>query len=343
MIWSLQILRFVAALMVVYVHAAQTAVQATGSNGLLPHDLQVAGRAGVDIFFVISGVIIARTAPGLTWKSFAWRRFRRIVPLYLLVSIPYAIVAYKTGFGWRDALATLLLWPATDQMTAPALPAAWTLCFEMLFYAAATIVLVDRRLLPGLLAIFGLAMIFRSVGPALQFLGNPLIIEFGFGVLLAYAPKWKPAVWCLPLGAVAMVAAGFIGIAPQGGTMEFLGGEYGFQRVLVYGLPAALIVFGTMQIDVKPSAWTVLGDASYMLYLIHTLPLTLLLMLWTTVPIPPDLIIIAGVVTSVLLGWRMYIRFELPLRELLSRAVPIPAVVGEKLPPSTSVIGNRNL
>ncbi|MBZ9708161.1 acyltransferase [Mesorhizobium sp. ESP7-2] len=319
MIWSLQVLRFVAALMVVYVHAAQTAVKVTGSNGLLPHDFQVVGFAGVDIFFVISGVIIAKTAPGLTWRSFAWRRFRRIVPLYLLVSIPYAIVAYKTGFGWRDAVATLLLWPATDQMTAPALPAAWTLCFEMLFYAAATVILVDRRLLLGLIGIFGLAMIFRSAGPVLQFLGNPLIIEFGFGVALAYAPKWKLAVWCLPIGAGAMIAVGFIGMAPQGGTMEFLAGDNGFQRVLVYGLPAAMIVFGTMQIDAQPSAWTVLGDASYMLYLIHTLPITLLLMVWTAFPIPPDLIIVIGTATSVLFGWRMYIRFELPLRKFLRR------------------------
>ncbi|GLQ76946.1 acyltransferase [Mesorhizobium huakuii] len=319
MIWSLQVLRFVAALMVVYVHAAQTAVEATGSNGLLPRDFQVVGFAGVDIFFVISGVIIARTAPGLTWRSFAWRRFRRIVPLYLLISIPYAIVAYKTGFGWRDAVATLLLWPATDQMTAPALPAAWTLCFEMLFYAAVTIVLIDRRLLAGLLGIFGLAMIFRSAGPVPQFLGNPLIIEFGFGVVLAYVPRWKPAVWCLPIGAAAMIAAGFIGMAPQGGTMEFLAGDNGFQRVLVYGLPAAMIVFGTMQIDAQPSAWTVLGDASYMLYLIHTLPITLLLMVWTAFPIPPDLVIVIGTATSVLFAWRMYVRFELPLRKFLRR------------------------
>jgi len=36
MIWSLQVLRFVAALMVVYVHAAQTAFAATGSNGFIP-------------------------------------------------------------------------------------------------------------------------------------------------------------------------------------------------------------------------------------------------------------------------------------------------------------------
>ena len=112
--------------------------------------------------------------------------------------------------------------------------------------------------------------------------------------------------------------------------MEFLSGEYGFQRVLVYGLPAALIVFGTMQIDAKPSVWTVLGDASYMLYLVHTLPITLLLMLWIAFPIPPDLIIVSGVVVSVLFAWRMYIRFELPLREFLNRTVPLP-VVGREI------------
>jgi exopolysaccharide production protein ExoZ len=66
-IWPLQILRFIAALMVVYVHAAHLAVKATGSYGLFPPELPLAGQAGVDIFFVISGVIIAKTAVGLSW------------------------------------------------------------------------------------------------------------------------------------------------------------------------------------------------------------------------------------------------------------------------------------
>jgi exopolysaccharide production protein ExoZ len=61
MIWSLQILRFVAAAMVVYVHAAQTAFDATGSVGLVPYKITGLGLTGVDIFFVISGVVIAKT------------------------------------------------------------------------------------------------------------------------------------------------------------------------------------------------------------------------------------------------------------------------------------------
>ena len=145
MIWSLQVLRFVAASMVVYVHAAQSALTVTGSPGPLPHNIAGLGLSGVDLFFVLSGVVIAKTAPSLTAKQFAWRRIRRIVPIYFLCCIPAVMVALPNGIGWRDLLATFLLWPATDVMTAPLLSVAWTLSFEMLFYGCAALILVDRR------------------------------------------------------------------------------------------------------------------------------------------------------------------------------------------------------
>ncbi len=86
-IWSLQTLRFAAAMMVVYFHAANAAFSATGSYGLLPYNFHTTGAAGVDIFFVLSGVIITKTARGLSWREFAWRRFRRIAPMYFLVTL----------------------------------------------------------------------------------------------------------------------------------------------------------------------------------------------------------------------------------------------------------------
>jgi exopolysaccharide production protein ExoZ len=318
-IWSLQSLRFAAAIMVVSFHAAGASLIATGSYGLLPRDLQIAGRAGVDIFFVLSGVIIATTARRLTWREFAWRRFRRIVPMYLLISIPTALVMARTSFGWRDAVATLFLWPATDRMTTPALTVAWTLCFEMLFYVAVTAVLVDRRLLSFCVGLFAAAMALRARGPIFQFLGNPIIFEFIFGVALSYLPRWRPAVWCLPIGAAALVASGFLGIAPPVATLELLAGDENFRRVLVYGLPAAMIVLGTMQIDAKPSAWTSLGDASYTLYLSHMLPIQVLLVWWTTHPGAPELNIAIGSLVSVLFAWRLYVAFEIPLLKLLGR------------------------
>ncbi|WP_244661531.1 acyltransferase family protein [Mesorhizobium huakuii] len=327
MIWSLQILRFVAALLVVYVHSAEIAAVATGSNGLLPQDVQLVGRAGVDIFFVISGVIITRIAAGLSWRGFAWRRWRRIVPIYFLVCIPTLLIAAKTGFGWRSVVATFLFWPATDVMTEPLLPVAWTLCFEMLFYAAATLVLWNRRSIYVLIGLYGAAMLLRPLGPVFQFLGNPIILEFLMGVAIANAPMRWVGLLGIPLGAVALVMAGPLGIAPGGGTLDFLIGTDGFRRVLVYGLPAALIVYGTMQIKAKPGIWTEQGDASYSLYLTHTLIASAMLPLWMAYPIEPDLIILVTTAACVLFGWRIHIRFEKPLLAMFNRFVVTDPVV----------------
>lgn len=321
-IWSLQALRFVAALMIVYVHAAQTAIEATGSGGMLPNQLPIAARAGVDIFFVLSGVIIAKTAPGLTWREFAWRRFRRVVPVYYLACIPAIAVAMAGGIEWRQVFSTFLLWPATDVMTAPLLPVAWTLCFEMLFYLAAALTLADRRFLIIVVAVFLFALGTRSSGPVSQFLGNPIIIEFAIGVTIAHLPLWRPAVWLIPVGAFIILWAGFVGLAPTGGTMEFLEGDQGFTRLIVYGVPSALIVFGVLQLDMKPNVWTYLGDGSYTLYLTHTFPITALLGLWLAYPIDPDIIIISGVVASILLAWRLYERVERPVLSFLRQYPP---------------------
>ncbi len=314
-IWSLQTLRFAAAMMVVYFHAANAAFSATGSYGLLPYNFHTTGAAGVDIFFVLSGVIITKTARGLSWREFAWRRFRRIAPMYFLVTLLAVLCRAKPSFGWRDALANLFLWPATDQLTWPALQPAWTLCFEMLFYAAVTAVLVDRRLLYVIVGIFGVAMLLRKQGPMFQFLGSPLILEFIFGVALAYMPRWRLAVCFLPIGAAALVIAGLSEALPEGG----LAGNGPFLRVCIYGVPAAMIVLGTMQIDAKPSAWTFLGDASYTLYLTHVLPIGLLLLWCSAHPAAPDLIILIGSASAVVFAWRMYVLFEIPLLTRLGR------------------------
>jgi exopolysaccharide production protein ExoZ len=317
MIWSLQVLRFVAALMVVYVHAVQTAFEATGSTGFIPRELSIVAISGVDIFFVLSGVIIARTAPGLTCAEFAWRRFRRIAPFYLLCCLPAVLIAAKTGFGWRDAMATFLLWPASDVMTAPALLVAWTLSFEMLFYAGAALILADRRWAAVLMALYALAFMLHPLGPLFQFLGNTIILEFLFGVAIAYAPMRREAVWGIPLGVAALVAAGLAGVAPFGDTTKYLMGVDALQRVIVYGIPAALIVYGTMQIQAKPSVWTYLGDASYSLYLTHPLVVSTLLTVWMTYSIPADLIVAFGMLASVIVAWRIHERIERPILEAL--------------------------
>lgn len=319
MIWSLQTLRFVAAAMVVCVHAAQTALEATGSTGVVPYDIAGLGLTGVDLFFVISGVVIARTAPGLTAGQFAWRRVRRIVPLYLMCCIPAVIVAAPAGFGWRELVATFLLWPATDVMTAPLLGVAWTLSFEMLFYGSAALVLANRLWALVLLAAYVIAFGLRPISPVFQFLGNPIIIEFLFGVAIAYAPRLNAGVATVCTGVALLLVAGLLGFAPAGGPLDFLRGDDNLRRVFVCGVPAAIIVYGAMQIQSAPSVWTYLGDASYSLYLVHTFMVTPLQALWTKFPIPPEAIMVIGLVASLLFAWRVHELVEKPILSRLGR------------------------
>lgn len=307
--------------MVVYFHAVEIALPYTKSIGVIPVGLVNIGNAGVDIFFVISGLIIARIAPGRTPSEFIWSRIRRIVPIYFLFAIPaVAIDAATTGFGWRDAIATFLFWPAMDRMTLPALQVGWTLCFEMLFYACAALVLVSRRWALVLICAYVTAVILRPIGPPLQFFGNPIILEFLLGVAIAYAPNWRPGIWGLPLGALCFVGVGLIGIAPNADSMNTLLGHDGLQRVLIFGIPSAMIVYGSLQINAHKSAWTYLGDASYSLYLSHTIVMfPLVPVLWRMFPMPPDLIILICVSISLLFAWRTHERFEKPVMALLKR------------------------
>lgn len=301
--------------MVVYVHAAQLAAKATGSYGFSAPQFLLAGQAGVDIFFVISGVIIAKTAVGLSWQEFAWKRFRRITPFYFVVCAVALLIAARSGTAitWRDLLATFFLWPATDTMTPPLLPVAWTLCYEALFYVAAAFVVADRRWLFPVLSVFVVSAALRQWGAVFQFLGNPLILEFMFGVAIARAPAFQHSKWGIPLGAAIIIAVGFIDLAPVGDTLEYLRGEEAVQRVAVYGLPATLIVWGAMQFRGSASIWTRQGDASYSLYLTHSVFLPAFFLLWKLIPMPTDLTIVISVAASVFFGWRIHVAIETPV------------------------------
>jgi exopolysaccharide production protein ExoZ len=147
-------------------------------------------------------------------------------------------------------------------------------------------------------------------------------LEFLLGVAVSFAPPWRLGIWGIPLGAILLAGAGLMGIAPTGGTMDFLLGHDGLQRVLIFGIPAALIVYGTLQFRARESVWTYLGDASYSLYLSHIYPLTILLALWMKFPIPPDLIILIGISAALLFAWRIHERIEKPILVALKRQQP---------------------
>jgi exopolysaccharide production protein ExoZ len=272
------------------------------------------------VFFVLSGVIITLTSKGLTAGEFVARRARRILPLYGLLTALYLIVIAAAGtLGWREAVTSLTLWPALDRMVIPVIPVAWTLCFEVLFYAGAALVIWRPRLFWPLLAGFAAALAIRS-GPVLSFVGNPIIVEFLMGVGLARLPRWRGAVWLIP---AALAAIWVLGPAVYPASLDipdFLSGDMGWRRVLVLGLPSALVVWGTMQIEVRQGVLTYLGDASYALYLTH-LPVVVAVA-WLAnrfTSLPPDGVAIAAAAASIALAWRVHELFEKPMLNWLRK------------------------
>jgi exopolysaccharide production protein ExoZ len=314
-IWSLQALRFWAAFAVVLFHAYTCTIQTVHEFGVLGEGAALFGRVGVDVFFVLSGVIITLTSQGLTAGAFIARRAQRILPLYLPLAIFY-LVGHDLMVGsvdWRQTFTSLTLWPALDRMVPPALPVAWTLCFEVLFYTAAALVIWRPKLIWALLALFVTALCLRS-SPLLRFIGNPIILEFLMGVGLARLPRWRGAIWLIPVGLAATWLLGPM-VYPLGPSIvDFLNGDMAWGRVLGLGLPAALIVWGTLQIEAREGVQTRLGDASYALYLIH-LPIVGLisLALCRVRGLPPDIIVLTAAAASVALAWRAHVLFEKPM------------------------------
>jgi len=306
---SIQVLRGLAASSVVMLHA----------TGSFPK-----GAVGVDLFFVISGFIMAHVSRGRTPGDFLFDRFWRIYPLWLFALIPWI---WWTHPDLPRLISSVTLWPIIDGWQTPALRVGWTLSFEMLFYFAVAASL--RIGVKPLLALFGLMLCGAYVvrWPIFNYLGNPMVFEFLFGVLIARSPRLPEL--SIPLVVVALVVLAF--------SPAWVGQVYGVTlqvaavwRVLYWGIPAALIVYACVSSEAQFASerWALpllIGDASYSIYLFHPALIE--------VPLPWWLKFVVAVVGSVAVWWlveRNIIALKPKLRGLNQRNVAgVGAASGE--------------
>ncbi len=141
---SIQMLRGLAALLVVYTHSvAQMAIFAPSWQLRTPAFISMA-TFGDDLFFVISGFIIYHSAERLNGPSaalsFLWHRFRRINPAYcaavlLTVTtwIPSLLRHQRPPVSGRQLLSWTVVLPLPGD-PARAISQTWTLSFEWFFY-----------------------------------------------------------------------------------------------------------------------------------------------------------------------------------------------------------------
>ena len=338
-LYGVQALRFAAATAVVFAHALDLAGTRLGlETALAGGTLENFGAVGVDVFFVISGFIITTTTRGQAGAAaageFLWRRFRRVAPIYWLLSLPILIGMARGGtLSPEVAAATFLFWPFSGlEMTFPALGPGWTLCFEMLFYAAFGMAMAGgRRVGWGLIAAYGamLAAGLIVAAPVLRFWGAPIVLEFLLGVGIASAwrraPPWFGA-WAIGL---ALVGFGLGLVVGYGGIddVRALNDPWnGLRRVAVWGLPSALLVFGVVRMertDRAPGrlarAAAFMGDASYSIYLAHVLVIRVLGRLFESgmIAMPGDAVAVLTVFASLAAGVAVHLLVERPVLKVM--------------------------
>ena len=302
---SVQILRALAALTVVFGHAQQMALSSAHDNGLgVPRLSLLPWGAGVDLFFVISGFIMVYASETLFAQADAPRRFLtrrlvRIVPPYWAVLTLYVVLhgylgaaAHAGNVRPLGVLASYFFWPFDgfqDGVPRPVYTLGWTLNYEMFFYAIfATSVGLSRvaavtRTATFLVALVALGAVVAPGAAPLKFWTQPIILEFALGMGLALAlrrgvtlPDWGRL-------ALAFVAVGILFADPMNSASQGEGwiAPNGWLRVAGWGLPAlAIMAAATLGANVwRPAgrlwAFAVLsGDASYALYLTHPLIVT---------------------------------------------------------------------
>lgn len=301
---GIQALRALAAYLVLFFHVTgnerlQISL-AEGSESPLFGTLFNQGFVGVDLFFVISGFIMAYVTHDLTRglggvKQFMLARLFRIYPVWWLFAGILAILslvmagtlwhpdAFNTaeGNGYLFMLKSFLLIP---QDNLPSLNVGWTLIHEMGFYLVfAALLFLPRKLLPAGLAAWAVVVMAGFVlasqlslsDATLEVFLSPMSLEFILGAFAGFAFASGFRKFQLPAFIVGLIGAVIAYPLVSASMAE------GDRLIVVayFALPFTLMVYGATGLDAalkenplfKGAAR--LGDWSYSLYLCHPIVL----------------------------------------------------------------------
>lgn len=336
---NVQALRAIAAFMVVLYHARLM----TPIGTRLSFDF---GNAGVDIFFLISGFIIAHVTTETHERvgGFLLKRAIRVVPLYwaltLLLYAGAQIAPQIAGAGGQPgpvelakSLFFIPYFDASGEMH-PVLFLGWTLDYEMFFYLMMGLALA---LAPGSGGARARLLIVSALLAALVLLGwvlqpkdaigqtysDALMIEFAIGLWLNQAFR---AAAPGRLGAGAALGWGLCGLA---GAALLVAGDYGWPQIareLKWGIPALMIVAAALALErggrtAGGRRLMLLGEASYAIYLTHPFVIKAASLVYARLGVTPlalQALALLGLYALVaLIGVGFHLLVEKPLIRLL--------------------------
>lgn len=278
---GIQILRAVAAILVVAHHAIENSNGAIGQFS--PDWLTTAGAAGVDIFFVISGFIMLYTSfdksgSARSPREFLYRRLTRIYPFYWICCVVMLLIG-TAGFlhSHSHSITSIALSLALLPTSQSLIGVSWTLVYELYFYLLFAAALLTRSKI-AVAAIVTIAIALINLGARMvpvhntlqSFLANPIPYEFCMGIWLAWAAeKWLPR---LPIWTMLLPLLMF-GAAPLFVVHHDTTGLPDIARVIAWGVPAAILVAIFLNTPSANGRITIfleeLGNSSYALYLTH--------------------------------------------------------------------------
>lgn len=286
-IGSLDLLRLVSALAVVAFHYLFRGAQ--GSTPYLhagypgAEAMAIWGYLGLNLFFLISGFVIAWSAEGRDFKAFAIARFSRLYPGFIAcMSVTFVVLALA---GDPAFPVTLMQYAANLAMVAPAFGQPfmdgvyWTIILELVFYGWVSVAILTglfsraRLFLVALWLAVSMANEYWLGSGALRML---LITEyapfFAGGILAHHIISRGRTAEALLLAAVAFLTA----LTHMKGMQGWMLAHYGValsDRQLVAGGIALHVAFwfaiaARGRIPSTPLV-IMLGGLTYPLYLLH--------------------------------------------------------------------------
>jgi len=279
MLNNIQALRGIAALMVLCHHALPH-FYAMGLSNAVFEFIAKFSYIGVDVFFVISGFVMAKTTEGqesnvTNGTMFLGKRFSRIYlgywPVFAMAIVLFLIYEPK-ALENKELIQSFFLVNANmfDLVIAP----SWSLTYELYFYCLIALpfffsFIQVKRLLLFMLVLILIKQATTDLGtnPFLDFFFSTLLFEFCAGyflcVYLKHMATKRLLIPALILGVGSLLCGVYINIG------------YGYLRVLTFGFFAFSLVWLSLILE-KNGVWRAkglikkTGDFSYTLYLTHT-------------------------------------------------------------------------
>ncbi len=330
----LQTMRAMAAILVVWAHAIDIVVARGETAAQINFGFaENFGAVGVDIFFVISGFIVSISAGRTTPLQFTINRTLRIWPMYIIATMLMFLVSTDTGGQTTKLIYSLLfLQPPGNAASMPIHPLGWSLMYEVAFYAVICAAMLwksprplsDRILfiLAGLIAVGSM----QQFAQPLNIIGNPILLEFVFGVLIGMVwqrtpllPSWA-TLGMFILGSCLLIdtlATGYGNISEAPFTLD---ASSSWDRVRTWGIPSALLVASAVfrENTKKATIFEFIGDASYSIYLFSLPMLHFMDAFWPeNMAEHNDVLILLATLSTTIGGCLVYLILEKPVMRLL--------------------------